>query len=171
VIDPNNIPSEDLPLIVLSDHSSGFIQWAIKARTKANYNHIMSMIKPKFFDSQGNTFSRVPTSRYMTSKSRLKFWRIKDLNAKDKALIKSRILNRLNLPKKKRGYDYLGILGQLIGLRWINNPWKPYCSEQVRKDFLESIILDIPKHPTPKELNDIFKKHPWMEVYGRWSAD
>jgi len=169
-IDPLKIPKEDLPLIVLSDHSSGFIQWAIKARTKGNYNHVMTCIKTGTFDSQGNTFSRIPMSRYMTPHSRLKFWKIKDLTEKEKASIRLRIMRRLNLPSWKRRYDYIGLIGQVVGLRWINNPWTPYCSEQVRDDVLEGLI-STPKHPTPTDLNRIFKDHPWCEIYGRWASD
>jgi len=169
-IDPLKIPQEDLPLIVLSDHSSGFVQWAIKSRTKGNWNHAMVCLKQGTFDSQGNLFSRIPMSRYMTEHSRLKFWKIKDLTVEQKALIRLRIIKRLNLPWWKRRYDYSGILGQFLGLRWINNPFTAYCSEQVRQDFLENIVT-IAKHPSPADLNRRFKRHPWMEVYGIWNGD
>ena len=178
---PYKMMCDDLPLIVLSDHSSGFIQWAIKWRTKANYNHVMSMIYPGLFTSQGNTFSEVPLDRYMTKNSRLKFWRIKDLTLEEESLIRGRILRRLALPWWKRGYDYLGILGQAVGLKFINNPWNVFCSEQVLKDWLEGIIslrivdgdnvTELSEHPSPKDLNEFFKNHPRMEVYGRWSSD
>jgi len=171
VIRPKLIMGEDLPLIVLSDHSSGFIQWLIKWRTKANYNHVMSMLWPGGFVSQGNTFSGISLNRYMTPNSRLKFWKIKDLTKEEEKLIYDRIRRRLDRPWWKRGYDHVGVLGQALGLRFINNPWAPYCSEQVKKDFLDDIIGGIRKHPSPKDLNELFKKHPRMEVYGRWTAD
>jgi len=171
MINPNEIKESDLPLIVLSDHSSGFIQWVIKFRTKANYNHGMSMIKPGEFASQGGTFSIAPLSRYMTSQSRLKFWKIKGLTDKEKALINRRINNRLNLPKWKRRYNWIGIFGQATGIKWISSPWVPFCSQQVKWDFLDGVIGGIPKHPSPKELNTIFKIHKRLELYGRWSAD
>jgi len=172
MINPNNIKQDDLPLIVLSDHSSGFIQWIIKWRTKANYNHVMTMIWPGEFASQGNVFSSVPLSRYMTKQSRLKFWRIKDLTKEEELLIRKRIFDRLNLPRRKRRYDYLGILGQATGLKFIRSPsGRPYCSRQVKWDDLDGIIDMVEKYPSPKDLNEYFKQHPRLEVYGRWSAD
>jgi len=181
VINPNKIPPERMPLIVLSDHSSGFVQWIIKWRTKAHYNHIMSMIWMGEFASQGNLFSSIPISRYMTQHSRLKFWMIKDLTGQEEELIRKRIGDRLDLPKWKRRYNLLGIFGQATGLRWISSPWVPYCSQQVLRDVLEGVItlsfihegeiIELSRNPSPKESNDFFKKHPRMEVYGRWSAD
>ena len=169
MIDPNRIPENRLPLIVLSTHSSCFIQWIIKFRTKANYSHIMTMIWKGEFASQGNTFSSVPISRYMTRQSHLKFWRIKELTEEEEELIRKRINKRLNLPRKKRRYDYLGILGQATGWKWIRSPsGRPYCSRQVKWDVLDDIIDGIEKYPSPKDLNEFFKKHPRMEVYGRW---
>ncbi len=166
MIDPRKIPEDRMPLIVLSDHSSGIIQWLIKVRTKSKYNHIMMLNRPGVFASQGNVYSEVPLSRYMTDQSRLKFWRIKDLTKDERKLISERINTRLSLPKSKSGYDYLGILGFLIGFRWINSSAKPYCSENVM-NILEGII-DLPQHPSPEEIDVIFKKHPRLSVYGRW---
>ncbi len=181
ITNPNKIPKDDLPLIVLSTHSSGFIAMWIRWRTKAYYSHGMSMIQPGEFASQGNTFSVVPVSRYMTRNSRLKFWRIKDLKEWEKNKILSRINKRLNFPWWKRGYDHIGIIGQALGLKFINNPWRVYCSEQVKADWLDDIIglladlgidaTELPNHPSPKDLNEFFKNYPRFEVYGRWSSD
>ncbi len=184
-IHPNKINKAELPLIVLSDHSSGFFEWVIKFRTKANYNHIMTMIYPGEFASQGNKFSLIPFDRYMTKYSRLKFWKIKDLTKDERTEIKKRIIKRLT---KKRpwwrrlsDYDYIGVIGQALGIRKINNPLKTYCSEQVKSDVLVGIIeLEyihdkkyhfLPRHPSPKDINSFFKNHPRMEVFTRWASD
>jgi hypothetical protein len=167
-INPYRLKKEDLPLIVLSDLSSGFVEWAIKWRTNASYNHIMMMIWPGEFQSQGNVYSSVGIDRYMKKNSRLKFWRIKDLTENEGTAIKGRVINRLNLPWHKRLYDYVGILWQLTGLRWINNPLKAYCSEQVANDLKG--IIELGKHPSPKDIDEAFKKHPRMKEYGRWEA-
>ena len=169
MIDPNRIPENKLPLIVLSTHSSGFIAMWIRWRTKASYSHIMTMLYPGEFASQGNTFSVVPISRYMTERSRLKFWKIKNLTKDEKELIYKRIGKRLALPWWKRLYNYPGIFGQATGLKRINSIFGfPYCSQQEKRDVLDDVINGIPKNSSPKELNELFKKHPRMEVYGRW---
>jgi hypothetical protein len=181
-INPYKITQEKLPLIVLSTLSSGFIAMWIRWFTKASYSHAMSMINPGEFASQGNTFSQAPLWRYVKKNGRLKFWKIKDLKNWERNKIMSRVNKRLRLPYWKRMYDYLGIFGQATKLRFINNPWKPYCSEQVKYDCLDGIIdlavldkngkiVKLPKHPSPKDLNEFFKIHPRMEVYGRWAGD
>ena len=117
----------------------------------------------------------------MTKQRRLKFWMIKDLTAEEEKLIRRRIAERLELPKWRRRYNYLGIFGQATGLRWISSPWVPFCSQQVFRDVLKDIvtssflrngeIIELPKNPSPKDLNEYFKKHLRMEVYGRWDGD
>lgn len=141
----------------------------------------MTQIWPGEFASQGNVFSSTPIDRYMTKQGRLKYWRIKDLTHDEEMVIKGRIIDRLNLPKWKRRYNWLGILGQLIGLRKLSSPWVPYCSQQVTEDVLKGIIdlaievdnkiVRLPQHPTPKDINEFFKLHPRMEVFTRWSVD
>ena len=171
MINPHKITDDSLPLIVLSDHTSGFIQWAIKFRTNAQYNHIMIMHRPKKFASQGNVYSEINIDRYMTNKSRLKFWTLKGLTGRQRQKLISKIGDDIKKPWHKRMYDYFGILGQLTGLKFINNPLKMYCSERVAHD-IRPYIYGIPEHPSPKDLNEFFKKHPdQFEVYGRWSAD
>lgn len=169
-IDPNLIPESDLPLIVFSDHSSGFIQWLIKWRTKANYNHVMVMHKPGMFASQGNVFSEIPLSRYMTANSRLKFWKVRNLGDNERKTMLDRIDYQLRQPWHKRAYDYLGIFGQALSRTGINHPGKMYCSERVA-DLMTVCLASIPDHPSPKDLNTFFKSNDRMEVYGRWSAD
>lgn len=166
-----NIKVTDLPLIVFSDHSSGFIAWLIKWKTKGNYSHVMTMIRPSEVASQGNVFSSVYISRYMTRNSRLKFWKIKGLTLDEKIEIEKRITIRLSLPWWKRMYDFAGIAGQAIGLKFINNPWKVYCSEQVKADCLNVIVEWDQEHPSPKDLNEFMKTNERFEVYCRWSAD
>lgn len=170
MIDPNLIPEEDFPLIVLSDYTSGVVEALIKIRTNASWNHVMMMIEPGKFASQGNLFSNAELSRYMRDNNRLKFWRIKDLTPIERALIIGRVQEKLSSPWWFRMYDYLGIFGQLTGLRFIHSPWKRYCSEIVR-DFIMNIIYVPFWFPTPQDLDNIFKKNERMEVYGKWEGD
>lgn len=168
-IDPTKFKYDDLPLIVLSTHSSGLIQWLIKWRTKSNYNHAMVMIHPGEFASQGNTFSSVNIERYMTKYSRLKFFRIKDIGFSARQEFIDEVKKDLKASWWKRSYDYLGILGQAIGIKKINNPWTQYCSERVRKllNFIMNLIGLI-KNPSPEDLNIYMKQDDRFEVVGYW---
>lgn len=169
-INPKKIDWKDLPLIVFSDHSYGLIQWAIKVRTQGNYNHVMIMIEPDYFSSQGLRFERVPIEKYLLKNNRLKFWKIKDLTSEERKTIEQRIIRKLRAPWWKVNYDFLGIIGQAVGVTWLNIPWKQYCSESVINDIKD--IVHVPdKHLAPEQLNEIFKIHSRMEVFGRWAAD
>lgn len=171
IINPVNITAEDCPLIVFSDHSSGFIQWIIKWRTKASYSHAMVMIEPGKFASQGNVFSNAPLSRYIKRGNRLKFWKVKELTVVEKKLFEARVNKKLNLPWWKRNYDYLGIFGQATGLRFFNVPWKQFCSEVVRDFLKEPILSDLPRYPSPKDLDQWFEGEKRLEVFGYWFDD
>jgi len=168
---PTKFTKDKMPLIVFSDHSSGWIQFLIKWRTKGNYNHVMLMLEPGEFVSQGNSFSKCPISRYMTDKSRLKFYRITDLTEADIALLYGMVEDDLNGSWWSRHYDYPGIIGQALGISKINSPGRMYCSERVAKYLRALLLQGIPKHPSPAELNEVFKNHARMQVFGRWAAD
>lgn len=184
MIDPKNIPQDELPLIALSDNSSGLLEFLIKFRTKGDYNHIMWAHRTGFFASQGNTYSEARAERYLKRGSRLKFYTIAGLNDIQKKLIVSSIDNKLNSVWWKKMYDWVGILGQAIGIKKINTPGLNYCSEDVphhlkfmarhlaEGDTRKSIILSIPNHASPQELNDYFKDNPACFVlWGKWEAD
>jgi hypothetical protein len=172
MINPNKIPRERMPLIVLSTLSSGFTSMWIRWFTNASYSHIMLMLWPGEFVSQGNTFSSVPIFRYLKKNSRLKFWRIKDVTKDEKQKLYDMVANDLSGSWWSKSYDHLGIIGQFLNIRKINSPTRMYCSERVSK-YLRGIkgFEDLPVHPSPKDLNELFKKNERCEVYGRWAAD
>ncbi len=184
-LDPLIIPGEDFPLIVFSDYTSGLVEFAIKWKTKGEYNHVMYALRPGFFASQGNTYSEVSLDRYMKDGNRLKFVEVLGLTAVQRKLIVASIKAKIKLPWYKKMYDWIGIAGQAIGVKWINTPGLEYCSEDVPQHLkymaekglpensaLRSVISWIPKHTSPAELNTYFKKYPdFFRVYGRWDSD
>jgi len=173
IIDPLKIKESDLPLVVFSDHAWGFINWLIKWRTKGRYNHVMMMIEPGKLASQSNVFKSIPMKKYLRKGNRLKFWKFKRLTHHQKDYIKYAVRAELKKPWWGRRYDYLGILGQAVGISKINNPWLNYCSEIVRR-FLCTILMGLPYHPSPKELNEVFKHDRYkedIEVLGYWFDD
>jgi len=122
------------------------------------------------FASQGNMFSEAPLKRYMKKNCRLKFWRIKDLTKKERDFLLYHINSQLKDPWYKRMYDWVGVFGQAIGLKFINQPWQFYCSERMARD-LKGIVSGLDPKSSPEDLNEAFKKSDRMEVYGRWYRD
>lgn len=184
-MDPHKIPPADLPLIVFSDCTSGLIEFIIKFRTKGAYNHVMWMHKPGLLASQGNTYSEAPFARYMKKNSRLKFVEVIGLTEQDRSAIQKSIALKLARPWWKKRYDWLGIIGQAIGITWINTPWLDYCSEdapQHLKTWAEKwldpsdprsiAMLAIPRHASPQQLSDYFQNKPeFFRLYGKWEDD
>ena len=91
----------------------------------------------------------------------------------EKELIEKAVYKDLNQSWYKRSYDFLGILGQATGFRWIQSPWKYYCSERIAKYLclIRPLKEKIPKRPSPADLNRLFKTLKGMEVFGYWFYD
>ena len=184
-MNPAIISKDDCPLIFLSDFTSGPIEFVIKFRTKGNYNHAMWMPWPREFASQGWTYSLVKLDRYMKRNNRLKAWAVKGLTPVLRKLLVESITKKLARPWWKKRYDFLGILGQAIGLDWLNTPYLDFCSEDVALHLkyvadkglnddnpLKKVIQEMPKHGSPEDINEYFKKHSeHFEVFGKWEGD
>lgn len=175
--DPRNFKESDTPIIMLVDDLRSFSGWAIKQHTVGNYNHVTIINKPGMLVSQNFTgFNANKIDVYLTPGMMLKFWRIKDLSVVEKTAIEEAILRRLGMPWWRRTYDFLGtFVGQLIHVKWIQNPFAEFCSEEVNDDYIQQVTraraMDITR-PSPSELNTYFVKHPeLMECLGYWWSD
>ena len=167
IIDPNKIEQRDLPLIFLSSDGLNLISYLIKLRTKSNYNHAMIMVKPGFLVSQDWTLNEVPIEKYLKKKIKMKIWKPCGLKPKEVAHIYNGVKQDLDKNKFKNRYDVLGVLGQLIGIKKFNNKFTYYCSERVIKYFRDlKDFMNLPEHPTPEDLNKVFKKKKNWKVYG-----
>lgn len=182
MLDPARIPAKDFPLIILSDHSSGPIEWIIKLRTKGFYNHAMLTRRLGYFASQALKYAEIPIEKYMRRGYRLKFIEVMGLTPAQRKMIIASIQKKLSMPWWKNRYDFLGIIGQAIGIPKFNVPWLDYCSEDVADhlqaiiDYIEGDLFEaismFPRHGSPEDLNTYFKQWPNVfRVYGRWDSD
>ena len=172
IVNPLAIERKDLPLIVFSDDLRGFFAWGIRVHSEGNYSHSMIMINEQKVISQGGTYSEVLINKYMNNRYRIKFWKIKNLSNEEYIDITNAVKKDLSANWWQKSYDWLGILGQLFKLRGINNPMQYYCSERIARYLrLTSIKDKIPLHPSPSQLNNLFKTIPEMEVFGYWESE
>jgi hypothetical protein len=171
IIDPFKIRYEDIPLVAFVDNSNNFFSWAIKWRTKGIYCHVMNLMNPFSLLSQElSGLKLIPIDKYLKRNIKIKFWKIK-FDAKIKDLILKEMIKDSKLPKYKTMYDFLGIFGQALGLKKINNPFKMFCSERNAK-YLRIGDPDFPYHLSPEEQNEYMKTKPELyEVYGYWIAE
>ena len=177
-----NIQEDLFPITVFSDNATGFFPYLIRVRTKGMYQHIMTAIRNRTFASQGVvTFSKVPFSSFMRKGFRLKFVGAR-LSKGGKVAVLDSIYEKLGKSKDKRVYDFLGILGQLLGLKWINNPFTHICPEDVvhhlkkaipyETEEVAEVLRGLPDHGSPEDVNEYQKKHQNVfYVIGRWQYD
>ena len=118
----------------------------------------------------------------MKKGNRLKFVEVLGLTPVQRNLILASINKKLALPWWKKLYDWPGIVGQAIGLKWVNINGLNYCSEDaalhLRKliDFtdreLREALTGIPKHGSPQDLSDYCQKNPnTFKTVGKWESD
>lgn len=180
--DPRLIIQDDLPLIVFSDRAFGLIAFLIKWKTAGDYNHVMLALRPGKLVAQTNFYAEVLMEVYMQKSCRLKFVSLKNLTPIAKNMLYESVARRLKAPWWTRGYDWLGVFGQAIGVKWIQTPGLEYCSEDVifhlksimneMPEFDRMVINSIPKQASPQELNEFVKRYPEVfTVYGKWEAD
>lgn len=173
-IDPLKLTESQLPIIILVEDRQGMVGWAIRWHNKSNYNHIQWMVKLGKVASQDPTgYKEKPIEKCMRSQAFMKFLQFDPIDREEIKIITDQIEKDLAKPWWKKRYDFLGIIGQFTGLRWIQSPWAKFCSERVATNLrliprLEKII---PKRPNPSELNTIFKSMAEMKLLGYWYAD
>jgi len=164
-----NIPEEDLPLLVLSFNYRNVISTLINIRKKAHYNHFMLYHRPGFFASQGVCFKEEPVENYL-GHHRLKFWHNPDWSNVDKKRMQNQIKKWLVMETVRSRYDWIAIIGQLIGINSLQNPYTRICSDYA--DVLETVDLDYNlNHPAPNDVNNWLRSKSRYQVYGRYIKD
>lgn len=167
-----SIKLKDFPVVVFCDNTRNFLSLGIRKRTNGEYSHVMFMLNPKgqCASQDFSGFRIIGIERYLKPGMRLKFFALADHNNhQDESFYKD---VWKDLPWWKRRYDYLGIVGQLLGIRALNNPKINYCSEDVGKRLADHYdINDLPPHRNPSELNKIMTPDPRFKYLGHWFSD
>lgn len=160
----------DLPLVVLSDNLHSWFAWRIRRHTAGHYNHAMWMIEPGKFVTQDWTYRVVDVDQYLTGHHRLKFWRGPWSESTQNRIVGA-VRSRLRLPRRQRRYDWLGILGQRVGLPGINFRRRYYCSEDIARVLCLIDPHCLLKHPSPEEINAWAKQQHGWAVHGIHDPD
>jgi len=163
-----SIPQEMLPMLVLGANNMSFLSWAIERRTQSHYAHLMWLHRPGFFATQDLWYKESPVSKYKGV--RLKLWYNKTWRQQDKIQILYRINAELEKSKWETRYDFLAILGQLIGKIHIESPWSNICSDWANLLKLSDPDYDL-QHPSPGDVNQWLKEHPKYACYTRYLPD
>lgn len=169
IIDPYTISNEQCPVFVQCADMRSFFGWGIRKRTKSNFNHSMLLYRKGLLATQSWTFKTIDIKEYMKPGQILKFWVCQDITAEERTAIIFEAVYELKKSWHKRLYDIPGVVGQLFGLRWFNVPGLNYCSERVVK--LVKVLFPNYKrnHPTPEDIDSLFKGSERMAVLGYYA--
>lgn len=179
--DPYAVDPKDCPLLVFSHHAFGWFASAIRLRTKGVYSHVMWMTKPGIVATQGWTYKEVPIKEYMKKGDHLVFIHLANWLPHQRRAVLESIQIKLRYPWYKKMYDVVGVVGQAIGVRWIQAPGLAYCSEDAPNHMVAAskreppgsqlkVVLDsIPKRMTPDEIYEWTKLYPmYFGQFARW---
>ena len=167
IIDPYLITKQQCPVFIQAGDMRSLFGWAIRKRTKSNWNHSMIMRKPGFVCTQSLIYKEIDIGVYMKPGQILKFWICKDITVGERNAIMFKIAFDLLKKWWKKMYDFPGVVGQFFGIRWFNIPFLNYCSERTRSK-IAVLFPKIKDHPTPEDNDSLFKSSPRMEVIGYW---
>lgn len=169
--DIHNIPPEKFPLLVFTDSIRSFFSWGIKARTKGYYNHFCWAHRPGFLASQDWIFHEVPIDEYLAGDHRLKFVYMPNVHKIKRIRMLVEIERDLKRRWYKKLYDPVAILGQALGLRFIQIPGLDICSDKGKYLRFADPDYDLCR-PTPSDINSYTKSRPdRYSVYGRYAPD
>lgn len=182
IADPRQIPQNDLPLFVFSDNTTDFISFLITWRTNGTFNHAMFTRLQGKFVWQGWSYQEGMMDTYMKKGCRLKFFKLVNQTPDTVTDLSAYVTARMKRPWWTKAYDFLGILGQAIGMPGIHTPGLEYCSVDVTaalksiapslpaKDLL--VIGAIPSEINPQELHDYMVSNPSVfRIYGEYEFD
>ncbi len=167
--DLKKIPQDHLPMVVLCNGYLSLFGILICSVTQSFWSHAMWLTSPKEFASQWFWFRSFPVEHF--AKYSLKLWYNPDWTPEQRTILQAEIWDRLKLPAWKTRYDVLGVIGEAMGVKWLNRKGLDFCSESIKmlalvdpefKKWFEEI-----KNPTPEELNTWFKTHLKYQVWGR----
>jgi len=148
-----------VPSIVLTSNLYGFFAWRIRVHTKNAYSHAMILHKRDKFASQDKKFQSVPIEDYLSGKFRIKIWYSPKWSIKEC----DNMLKKVNEDLEKGGkYDWIGIIGYFLGLKYINSKNRNYCSEHVKSILHltnEGLKWEI-ENPSPGEIDKYFSSKP-----------
>jgi len=163
------IPVGMYPLMVFSDNIRGLFSLGVKIRTHGSYGHFMWLVAPDTLASQWLYYRLFTLDHFEGSTMKLVYnpnW-----TDKEREILTSAILFDLKKPWYRTLYDVPGILGELLGLDWINMTCLNFCSERGRHIKLVDPEFDL-RSPTPAQLNSWTKARPdRYKVFGRYTPD
>lgn len=188
--DPRLLAASLGPWIVLSNNTKDPIAQAIDFRTDIKgidpIDHAMLSINQGEFVWESmsiwNAYRQGPMETFMVQGGQLKFVQLVNNNPAFTAAFSKSVQKRLARPGFENSYDFLGIIGQAVGLPFIHTPGLEYCSVDVIRHLVNAcptlpkedqiVINNIPRESNPEGLYQIILANPsTFKIYAQWDAN
>lgn len=130
IVDPHAIPESDYPFIVSKGGGIDPLSRLIRWRTNSWCEHSMLAINPGkvVWESASSWYGEGDVQSYMTPNTCLKYYAINEINPQAVQALRDYVSNRIASPWYHKLYDWVGIMGQAVGLPKIHTPGLEYCS-------------------------------------------
>ena len=131
--DPRQIPQSEFPFSVSYGSSVDPVDETIEWWDRSKVGHSMWAIhQGKFiWESVTSWYGEGPMETYMKKGGLLKFWQLTEVTPEFKIALGNYCQNRINAPWWEHTYNWIGIVGQIVGIHWISTPGLEYCSQDV----------------------------------------
>ena len=182
IIDPRLIPSSDFPFFISKGGGLDLMSKLIRWRTGAWCEHSMLGIEPQHFvwESASSWYGEGGMEIYMVPNNCLKFYTLVNQTPDTIKALQTYVQHRIDAPWWAKMYDYVGILGEVVGLPKIHTPGLEYCSVDnihalqaiaytlPSKDRL--LIASIPSEETPGYLDNVMaNSKDVFNLYGTYN--
>ena len=167
-----DLDEDGYPYLIFTNNLTSWISNIIKKHTAGEYSHVLWKMDKICGISQGWILKKINFSKtYLRGNHRVKIWRVKTASLNQKYAMFYDIKMQLYKPWYKKLYDWPGIIGQLFRMRWINYPWRNYCSESINEVLSLYTSFDM-KHPSPSDINKWCEWHQEeVECIGVYEPD
>lgn len=152
-----NLPADFLPYMCLAHNPLALFGFGICVRTHGNYSHFQWKIRSNVVATQGLYFKEVDIFPHY-AKYQMKFVYNEKWTPLQRAMILASLDRDLAKPWWMGGYDVLQIVGQGVGLPWIQGPFSEVCSDSFNHVKVADSHYDL-KYTTPTLVNQYTKEH------------
>jgi hypothetical protein len=158
--------SGPFPQLVFGFKPGGLFAFGVASRTKGMWGHFMWLVDKDVLASQSLWFGRHSIDDY--SSCLLKFVHNPSWTDMQRINLLVAINKDLDLSPWETRYDVWGVIGELLGIKWMNRKGLYFCSERGAYLKLVDPAYDL-VHPDPSQLNIWTKESGRYEVVGRYA--
>lgn len=172
ILDPRAIPPSDFPFIISKGGGIDPVSRLIRWRTHSWCEHSMLSLHPGklVWEAASSWYGEGSMEKYMIPGNILKFYQLVDINIHAILALENYVANRIASPWWHKLYDWVGIMGEAVGLPKIHTPGLEYCSVDaihalevmapaMPKDA-QVVINSIPIEENPGYLDQVMASNP-----------